>query len=100
MNEYLNLYRLGKFAETKKNAEGKRVALHDGTYYGLQGTVAVVDYETGYRALKQDWSNEYIDLTQSEIDSWNEGQGLNKEDVRSIVAYSFTGGMRSQNDIN
>ena len=42
----MDINNLDGFAATKK-AEGKRVAIFDGTKYGLEGTVGVVDYESG-----------------------------------------------------
>jgi len=46
----MDINNLDGFAATKK-AEGKRVAIYDGTDYYLEGTVAVVDYESGYVPL-------------------------------------------------
>ena len=79
---------LNGFTATKK-AEGKRVALYDGTDHYLEGTVAVVDYTSGYTPLYDYKVGCYANWDQATIDAWNKKQGLTDADVEMLIDQSF-----------
>tara|TARA_R100000005_G_C4988325_1_gene196116 strand:+ start:399 stop:683 length:285 start_codon:yes stop_codon:yes gene_type:complete len=83
----MDINNLDGFAATKK-AEGKRVAIYDGTDYYLEGTVAVVDYESGYVPLANFKTGEYVNLDQVTIDAWNKKQGLTDAEVEMLIDQS------------
>ncbi len=79
---------LNGFTATKK-AEGKRVALYDGTDYYLKGTVAVVDYMSGYVPLYDYKAGDYANWDKATIDAWNKKQGLTDAEVEMLINQSF-----------
>ena len=83
----MDIDNLDGFTATKK-AEGKRVAIYDGTKYHLEGTVAVVDYESGYVPLANFKTGEYVNLDQVTIDAWNKKQGLTDAEVEMLIDQS------------
>ena len=84
----MDINKINYFADIKK-ADGKRVALYDGTDIGLPGTVAVVDYEGGYHELIDFNAGDYANWDQAKIDTWNTEQGLNKNTVDMIINQSM-----------
>ena len=76
------------FVSAKKKW-GKRVAIYDGTEYGLKGTVAVVDYTSGYTPLYDYKAGCYANWDQATIDAWNKKQGLTDADVEMLIDQSF-----------
>ena len=84
----MDINNLDGFTATKK-AEGKRVAIYDGTKYHLEGTVAVVDYESGYVPLSNFKTGEYVNLDQVTIDAWNKKQGLTNAEVNMLIDQSM-----------
>ena len=84
----MDINNLDGFAATKK-AEGKRVAIYDGTDYYLEGTVAVVDYESGYVPLANFKTGEYVNWDQATIDAWNNEQGLDNAEIDMLINQSM-----------
>ena len=84
----MDINNLDGFTATKK-AEGKRVAIYDGTKYYLEGTVAVGDYESGYVPLANFKTGEYVNWDQVTIDAWNKKQGLTDAEVNMLINQSF-----------
>lgn len=97
----MDIKNLDWFAGAKKK-HGKRVAIYDGTEYGLEGTVAVVDFMRGYIPLTDsskasmrgyiplnDSNNDYAKWSQVTIDAWNKKQGLTDEEVEALIDQSF-----------
>tara|TARA_R100001126_G_scaffold8122_1_gene4239 strand:+ start:1902 stop:2237 length:336 start_codon:yes stop_codon:yes gene_type:complete len=98
----MDIKNLDWFAGAKKK-HGKRVAIYDGTEYGLKGTVAVVDFMRGYIpltdsskasmrgyiSLNDSKNNDYANWDQVKIDAWNKKQGLTDEEVEALIDQSF-----------
>ena len=84
----MDINNLDGFTATKK-AEGKRVAIYDGTKYYLEGTVAVVDYESGYVPLADLEIGDYVNWDKATIDAWNKKQGLTDAEVEMLIDQSF-----------
>tara|TARA_R100000315_G_C5167188_1_gene96402 strand:+ start:100 stop:378 length:279 start_codon:yes stop_codon:yes gene_type:complete len=84
----MDINNLDGFAATKK-AEGKRVAIFDGTKYGLEGTVGVVDYMSGYVPLANFKTGEYVNWDQATIDAWNNEQGLDNAEIDMLINQSM-----------
>ena len=84
----MDINNLDGFTATKK-AEGKRVAIYDGTDYYLEGTVAVVDYESGYVPLANFKTGEYVNWDQATIDAWNNEQGLDNAEIDMLINQSM-----------
>ena len=84
----MDIDKINYFADIKK-AEGKRVALYDGTDISLPGTVAVVDYEGGYHELVDFNAGNHANWDQAKIDAWNTDQGLDKNTVDMIINQSM-----------
>ena len=84
----MDINNLDGFTATKK-AEGKRVAIYDGTKYYLEGTVAVVDYESGYVPLANFKTGEYVNWDQVTIDAWNNEQGLDNAEIDMLINQSM-----------
>ena len=84
----MDINNLDGFAATKK-AEGKRVAIYDGADYYLEGTVAVVDYESGYVPLANFKTGEYVNWDQATIDAWNNEQGLDNAEIDMLINQSM-----------
>ena len=89
----MDINNLDGFTATKK-AEGKRVAIYDGTKYYLEGTVAVVDYMSGYVPLANFKTGEYVNWDQATIDAWNKKQGLSDAEVNMLIDQSM--GLRKE----
>ena len=84
----MDINNLDGFTATKK-AEGKRVAIYDGTKYYLEGTVAVVDYESGYVPLADLKIGDYVNWDKATIDAWNKKQGLTDAEVNMLIDQSM-----------
>ena len=84
----IDIDKINYFADNKK-AEGKRVALFDGTDISLPGTVAVVDYEGGYHELIDFNAGNHANWDQAKIDAWNTDQGLDNNTVDMIINQSM-----------
>jgi hypothetical protein len=84
----MKLSKLENLVETKK-AEGKRVALYDGTEIHLKGTIAVVDYESGFRYIIDETIGDYLNWTPEDITSWNVAHGIDKKTMDRIVDQSM-----------
>tara|TARA_R100000353_G_scaffold151486_1_gene109827 strand:- start:1249 stop:1572 length:324 start_codon:yes stop_codon:yes gene_type:complete len=98
----MDIKNLDWFVSAKKKW-GKRVAIYDGTDYGLKGTVAVVDFMRGYIPLTDSSkasmrgyiplydskNSNYVKWDQVKIDAWNKKQGLTDEEVQALIDQSF-----------
>ena len=84
----MDINNLDGFTATKK-AEGKRVAIYDGSKYYLEGTVAVVDYESGYVPLADFKIGDYVKWDKATIDAWNKKQELTDAEVQMLIDQSM-----------
>ena len=84
----MDINNLDGFTATKK-AEGKRVAIYDGSKYYLEGTVAVVDYESSYVPLADFKIGDYVKWDKATIDAWNKKQELTDAEVQMLIDQSM-----------
>ena len=75
-----------------KKEEGKRVALYNGNEIHLDNqTIIIVDYEQGYYPLKANNGVDYHEMTQQEINQFNQEQGLTSEAIELMLNNSMRG---------
>ena len=75
-----------------KKEEGKRTALYNGNEIHLDNqTIIIVDYEQGYYPLKANNGFDYHEMTQQEINQFNQEQGLTSEAIELMLNNSMRG---------
>ena len=84
----MDIRRIQHLVDIKK-AEGKRVALYDGTAIHLPGTIAVMDHEGGFHELIDFEIGGHVNWNQDKINAWNKDQGLDDDAVELMVTQSM-----------